>query len=428
MIQLEENGFFGEHKRYRLVRLLGSGGFSEVWLAEDMQTGLTIALKVYAPGKGLDENGVTQFRKEFKMVFNLNHPNLLRPSHYDVFERMPYLIMPYCEQGSSIKLTGKMDEKTAWQFLHDVASGLAYLNGQKTPVIHQDIKPHNVLIDNSNVFVIADFGISSEARSTLRQSMKSDSQGTGTMAYMAPERFGGVGEPIFASDIWSLGASLFEMITGELPFGEHGGLAQNRGAKIPRINGEWSNELKKMINECLQKDTWKRPKAQNIAIEAEKWMKNPPSPPQKKETKSFVILAVVAALILGLCIGLFAGRFFNKPNPKLHECIAIIEQADAVFNENDLSTWKETMEKYREAKDITDRYALQLPNMEHRIALLRKKMDDMINLSIENAKKAFAVRSEMALFALKDALEIDPEHKEAKTLYEQYVKVLQRKE
>jgi serine/threonine protein kinase len=428
MIQLEENGLFGEHSRYRLIRLLGCGGFSEVWLAEDTQTGLTVALKVYAPGKGLDENGVTQFRKEFKMVFNLNHPNLLRPSHYDVYERMPYLIMPYCEQGSSIKLIGKIDEKTAWQFLHDVASGLAYLNGQKTPVIHQDIKPHNVLIDNNNTFVIADFGISSEARSTLRQSMKSDNQGTGTMAYMAPERFGGLGEPIFASDIWSLGASLFEMMTGELPFGEHGGLAQNRGAKIPRINGDWSDELKKMVNGCLQKDTWKRPKAQNIAIEADVFMKHPPSPPCKGVKKSFIVLAVLAALILGLCAGFFTGRSLNKPNPRLHECISIIEQADAVFNETDLSTWKETMKKYREAKELTDRYSLQLPNMQHRITLLRKKMDDMINVSIENAKKAFAVRSEMALFLLKDALEIDPDHKEAKTLYEQYKKAFPQRE
>jgi len=423
MIQLEENGLFGDHKRYRLIRLLGSGGFSEVWLAEDLQTGITVALKVYAPGKGLDENGVTQFRKEFKMVFNLNHPNLLRPSHYDVYERMPYLIMPYCEQGSSVKLTGKMDERTAWQFLHDVASGLAYLNGQKTPVIHQDIKPHNVLIDNNSTFVIADFGISSEARSTLRQSMKTDNHGTGTMAYMAPERFGGIGEPIFASDIWSLGASLFEMITGELPFGEHGGLAQSRGAKIPRINGEWSDELNKMLYGCLQMETWKRPKAQNIAIEAEKWMKNPPLPPKKGEKKTYMVwAAVITALILGLCAGFFTGRSSSKPNPKLHECISLIEQADVVFNENDLSTWRETMEKYREAKDLTDRYDLQLPNMDHRITQLRKKMDDMINLSIENAKKAFAVRSEMALFALKDALEIDPDHKEAKTLYEQYIK------
>ena len=428
MIKLEENGLFGDHNRYRLIRLLGSGGFSEVWLAEDMQTSMTVALKVYAPGKGLDESGVTQFRKEFKMVFNLNHPNLLRPSHYDVFERMPYLIMPYCEQGSCIKLTGKIDETTAWNFLHDVASGLAYLNAQKTPVIHQDIKPHNVLIDSNGSFVITDFGISSEARSTLRQSMTSDLLSAGTMAYMAPERFGDNKEPIFASDIWSLGASLFEMMTGELPFGEHGGLAQNRGAKIPRIHGNWSDELKKTVYACMQKETWKRPKAQNIAEEAKKCLLHPPRPPKKGLKMLHAVLAVSVALILGFCAGFFTGRNpDNQPNPKLYECINIIELGDAGFVEKDLTTWKETMAKYQEAKELIENYSLPLPSMDHRISQLRTKMDEEISRSIENAKRAFAVRSEMALFALKDALEIDPDHAEAKALYEQYRKAFQQR-
>ena len=222
MIQLQENALFGDHDRYRLIRLLGQGGYSEVWLAEDMQAGLTIALKVYAPGRGLDEDGVTQFSKEFKMVFNLNHANLLRPTHYDVFERMPYLIMPYCEHGSSIKLSAKINERMAWTFLHDVASGLAYLHAQDPPVIHQDIKPDNVLMDSSDSFVITDFGISAKVRNTLQ----SAGSKAGTMTYMAPERFDTDYQPIKASDVWALGASLFELMTGKPPFGENGGLAQ----------------------------------------------------------------------------------------------------------------------------------------------------------------------------------------------------------
>ena len=180
MIQLRENVLFGEHSRYRLIRLLGQGGYSEVWLAEDMQVGLNIALKVYAPGRGLDENGVSQFSQEFNVVFNLNHANLLRPTHYDVFERMPYLILPYCEHGSSSRFTGKIDEHMAWTFLRDVASGLTYLHAQEPPVIHQDIKPDNVLMDSSDSFVITDFGISAKVRNTL-QSVESKA---GTMAYI----------------------------------------------------------------------------------------------------------------------------------------------------------------------------------------------------------------------------------------------------
>ena len=101
-MQLEENILFAN--RYRLERLLGRGGFSEVWLADDTLTSLKVALKVYAPGGGMDEHGVQLFSTEFSLVFNLNHGNLLKPTYYDTFERMPYLVLPYCRQGSAASL------------------------------------------------------------------------------------------------------------------------------------------------------------------------------------------------------------------------------------------------------------------------------------------------------------------------------------
>ena len=415
---------FGEHDRYQLIQLLGQGGYSEVWLAEDKQAGLTIVLKAYAPGKGLDEDGVKVFSKEFSMVFNLNHPNLLRPTHYDVFERMPYLIMPYCEHGSSSKLVGKIDEKTAWKFLHEVASGLAYLHAQEQPVIHQDIKPDNVLINSNDSFLITDFGISAKARSTLRQSLQTGASGAGTMAYMAPERFSKDNLPIKASDVWALGASLFELITGEPPFGEHGGLLLKGGAEIPQISEEWSPKLKKIVYQCLQKEPWDRPTAQTISEMAKRHIHGTIT--TNHSMKKFPLIwtsALVLTLIAGLCAGFIAGRHHVKPNPKLYDCISYIEQGDSLFNENNLTTWRETLMKYQEAKELTEQYSLHLPNMEYRIKQLQKKMDDVVNISIENAKKAFAVRSEMALSALKDVLELDPDHKEAKALYEQYIKV-----
>ena len=427
MIQLQKNDSFGEHNRYQMIRLLGQGGYSEVWLAEDKQAGLTIVLKIYAPGKGLDEDGVKVFSKEFSIVFNLNHPNLLRPTHYDVFERMPYLIMPYCEHGPSAKLVGKIDEKTAWKFLHEVASGLAYLHAQEQPVIHQDIKPDNILIDSNDSFLITDFGISAKARSTLRQSLQSGASGAGTMAYMAPERFSKDNMPVKASDVWALGASLFELMTGEPPFGEHGGLLLKGGAEIPDIPEEWSPELKEIVCRCLQKEPWNRPTAKTIADEAKKHVQGKTTTVHAgKKFPAAWTLALAVALIAGLCAGFFAGRRQAKPHPKLQECITYIEQGDSIFNENNLATWRKTLIKYQEAKELTEQYSLQLPDMEYRIRQLQVKIDDEIKISVENAKRAFAVRSEMALAALKDALELDPDHEEAKALYEQYSKAFQR--
>ncbi|GAP71200.1 serine/threonine protein kinase [Candidatus Symbiothrix dinenymphae] len=270
-MQHTENTVFDN--RYRLIRLLGRGGFSEVWLVEDTKLDdAQAALKIYAPGTGLDTGGTALFRQEFKIVSNLNHTNLLRPSHFDECDNRPYLLMPFCEQGSAKKFVGEITEEQAWHFLHDVAAGLEYLHSQETPVIHQDIKPDNILLNSKGVFLVTDFGISTKARSTLRRSV-SDNTGAGTLAYMAPERFGKDPLPIKAGDIWALGASVFELLTGNVPFGEHGGLIQKSGAEIPNIKASCSDALKELVYKCLAKEPWDRPKADDIVEICEKHFK-----------------------------------------------------------------------------------------------------------------------------------------------------------
>lgn len=269
-MQLEEHILFAN--RYLLERLLGRGGFSEVWLANDTLTSLKVALKVYAPGGGMDEHGVQLFSSEFSLVFNLNHSNLLKPTYYDTFERMPYLVLPYCELGSAASLIGQMREEDAWVFMRDIASGLEYLHGQEPPVIHQDIKPDNILIDASGRYLLTDFGISIKARNTLRKSIMKTEGSVGTLAYMGPERFSKYPLPIKASDVFSLGATLYELLTGMVPFGEHGGLLLQHGAEIPVLEGEWSDELKGIIDLCLQKETWERPSATEIRIYCEQYL------------------------------------------------------------------------------------------------------------------------------------------------------------
>jgi serine/threonine protein kinase len=249
--------------RYLLKERIGRGGFSEVWLVEDIKTELGMAMKIYAPGMGLDAENIAVFIKEFALVYELNHPNLLRPNYYGETEGMPYLILPYCKNGSAVSLVGKMDENMAWRFLHDVASGLAYLHSQEPPVIHQDIKPDNIMISNNHHFLITDFGISVKIRYTQQKNISSGDI-TGTLAFSGPERFGRNPAPVKASDIWALGATLYEMITGDLPFGPNGGVIQRSGAEIPEIQGDYSDKLKKIIEECLSLNPWDRPVADKI--------------------------------------------------------------------------------------------------------------------------------------------------------------------
>lgn len=268
---MEEKKLF--HERYVLTRLLGRGNFSEVWLASDIKTKTNVALKVYAPATGLDDSGLDIFAREFSIVVNANHKNLLTPLHYDTFERKPYLVLPYCQNGSTQKRVGIFKEEEIWKLLHDIASGLSFLHSMQPPVIHQDIKPDNILFSDNGDYMLTDFGVSSHCRSALRKSVSEAFSSAGTMAYMAPERFGkSANVPIMASDIYSLGATAFELLTGDAPFGNDGGLVQKKGADIPELPNTFSSGLRKVIRLCLNAEPWNRPTAIELEAYAAKGM------------------------------------------------------------------------------------------------------------------------------------------------------------
>ena len=272
--------------RYKLLRPLSSdGGTADVWLALDTNTidevydgdndsilseeesGIKVAIKIYRPKNALDL-GEQLFREEFKIVFNCHHTNLVQPINFSIFEGIPYLVLPYCQKGSSERLQGKITESDElWRYISDVSAGLAYLHAFNPTIVHHDIKPANVLIDDSNNYAITDFGISSHRG--LNREDDNESQ-SGTMAYMAPERFKDNYESAPESDIWSFGATLYELITGKVPFGENGGLSQlEHNSECPQITNNVPSDIKKLICDCLSLDPTKRPSATTIHKAAE---------------------------------------------------------------------------------------------------------------------------------------------------------------
>ena len=246
--------------RYVLKEYKGSGSFGEVWLAHDEVLDSNVAIKIYI---SLDSRGVEEFKSEYITTQGISHPNLLTTTYFDVWEQRPYLVMKYCSKGSSSALAGKMDEYALWQFIHDVAAGLKYLHNMPEPIIHQDIKPDNILVDDSDRYLITDFGISKKIRSTMRKQSKR-AVGAGATAYMGPERFESDPTPVKASDIWSLGASIYELATGELPFSGLGGAMQRNGAEMPTLDNKWSKDMTMVMQSCLAKETWDRPTAQQL--------------------------------------------------------------------------------------------------------------------------------------------------------------------
>lgn len=320
---MEEQLIF--HNRYSLKRLLGRGNFSEVWLATDIKTKTNVALKIYAPATGLDDMNLDMFAREFAIVLNANHKNLLKPLHYDTFDSKPYLVLPYCQDGSTQKRVGLFKEKEIWHFLHDVASGLNFLHNMNPPVIHQDIKPDNVMVSDGGDYMLSDFGVSSHCKSVLRRSVSEAFASAGTTAYMAPERFGKNGNvPIMASDIYSLAATAFELLTGDAPFGNEGGLLQKKGADVPQLSEKYSTDLRKVINLCLQTDPWNRPTAADLEQYATKGMKGERI--RVKGDKSIFRFVFPVICILLCVIGVFC--FWKYEQGKKIQQEQIVLQAD----------------------------------------------------------------------------------------------------
>ena len=368
------------HDRYFLERLLGRGNFSEVWLAKDVKTDIQVALKIFAPATGLDDHGINMLSREFAIVVNANHKNLLKPLYYDNCDRKPYLVLPYCKNGSIQRSIGQFTEEQAWRLLYDAASGLAFLHSRNPVIIHQDIKPDNIMIGDDDTFMITDFGVSAHSRSALRKSVSEAFSSAGTVAYMAPERFSKDNTPIMANDIYSLGATVYEMLTGDAPFGGHGGILQKNGADIPEMKGNYSSQLKKTITKCLSEKSWERPTAEML----ERYASDALSGKQIKfaDEKTFFnkykyAIAVIAVLLIaGALFGLKLANDRQNEKAEFERIQAIteyndsitklirlnVESADMLLKQGDAheeyyeNSYMESYVKYKEAIEAGNNY------------------------------------------------------------------------
>ena len=384
MMKLQQDILFAE--RYRLIKCIGRGGFAEVWLAEDTLADLQVAIKIYG---GMDDDGLKIFIKEINKVYHLNHTNLLKPQHVAAWNNMPYLVMTYCSAGSLEKKIGQITEQEAWKILHDVASGLAYLHSNN--IIHQDIKPANILQDDMGNYVIIDFGISTLARDTLRKSTLMGNTSAGTLAYMGPERFSKDSAPILASDIWSLGAMLFELLEGRTPFPpDFGGGMQKAGAELPDITANVSQELKSVITQMLSLNSWDRPTAATLV----EWSKNPvaiekpsrptqrkitkpaeePQQPKQPKSKGWIWIIITLLLIAGL--GTIGVRKYQAHQLEIavkeqHRQDSIRIEQERIRRQDSIAAEQGRQERLRREAEEAERRRIE--NEKKRIAEERKR-------------------------------------------------------
>jgi eukaryotic-like serine/threonine-protein kinase len=217
--------------RYRLVKSLGSGGMADVYLAHDDILDRDVALKVMSNRYASDEEFVERFKREAQSAAALSHPNIV-----SIFDRGEsedgtyYIAMEYLPGGTlknRIVKRGALPARTAAAVALQMAEALRAAH--ERDVIHRDIKPHNILITGLGDVKVTDFGI---ARAAASSTMTRTGHILGTAHYISPEQ--AMGEPVGpASDLYSLGVVLYEMLTGELPFDAETPL----GIAMKHVNG-----------------------------------------------------------------------------------------------------------------------------------------------------------------------------------------------
>jgi serine/threonine protein kinase len=194
--------------KYRILSPLGSGGFGTVYLARDTWLDKQVAIKV-PHRQGLD---FSELLREPRLLASVNHPNIVAITTADKQDDVFFIVMEYVAGEtleSVLERDGALDLPRALDYT--VQIGNAVDHAHKQGVIHRDLRPANVLVSESGMLKVADFGTS--------RFLEIAAHGTtviGSPAFMAPEQF--QGKAVFASDLYSVGITMYQMLTGELPY------------------------------------------------------------------------------------------------------------------------------------------------------------------------------------------------------------------
>ena len=241
-------------ERYRVLYRLGSGGMADVWCVEDLQLGRKVALKVLHDRFAQDQEFIERFRREASSAAGLQHPNVVGVFDRGEVDGTYYIAMELVD-GESLRdvIARGVDIPWVLQVTRQILAGAGFAH--ERGIVHRDLKPLNVLIDRDGRARVTDFGIAQAGGSEITQT----GSVMGTAEYLSPEQAQGL-EVTAATDIFSIGIVLYEMLTGRVPFDGDSvvGVAMRQVSEPPlpprQINPNISPALERVVMTALAKD------------------------------------------------------------------------------------------------------------------------------------------------------------------------------
>ena len=242
--------------RYEVLKCVGSGGMADVYMAKDHKLNRNVAVKVLKSEYVEDEKFLRKFETEAQAVARLSHPNIVNIYDVGIEDGINYIVMELAEGitlKEYIRKKGYLTPKETVEISTQIASAISHAH--KNHIIHRDIKPQNILVSDTGIIKVTDFGI---AKATSSNTVTSTATAMGSVHYISPEQAKGrfCDEK---SDIYSLGITMYEMVTGHVPFDHENGVTialmhlQNEITPPSQIRDGIPDSLEKIILKCTMK-------------------------------------------------------------------------------------------------------------------------------------------------------------------------------
>lgn len=257
-------------RRYRITRQLGQGGQGAVYAARDERLNRTVAVKLLTSTAGPEQLG--RFRREAKVLAMIKHPNVVSVFDVGSHEGGIFVVMEHVAGPNLAHIqieAGPLPVVQVLRYAAPLADALTRLHGHKFPVIHRDLKPQNIVLDDDGTVKICDFGLAVAPDALLTRFTQPGTR-MGTPEYMSPEQCLGQ-DPGTATDVYSLGAVLYSLLTAGPPFGRYGTFNEYAERVIREAPEpvtvrcpEAPPWLAHLINDMLAKDPAARPSARQV--------------------------------------------------------------------------------------------------------------------------------------------------------------------